>query len=103
VKSLMFYGPVEADSKQISRARHAGRTTLEHMRIDLGGESVRAAEFVDHFEMLGIQKNASPSEIKRAYWAKAKCCHPNLHPQNASAEEEFKKLNASYSELMRAY
>lgn len=33
----MFYGPVEADSMQISRARHAGTTTLEHMRIDHGG------------------------------------------------------------------
>jgi len=33
----MFFGLAEPDSKQISRARHAGRTTLEHMRIDHGG------------------------------------------------------------------
>jgi len=37
VESLMFCGPVEADSKQISRARRACRTTVEHMRIDHGG------------------------------------------------------------------
>jgi len=37
VKCLMFFGLAEPDSKQISRARHAGRTTLEHMRIDHGG------------------------------------------------------------------
>ena len=29
----MFYGP-ESDSEQIGRARHAGRTTIEHMRIN---------------------------------------------------------------------
>jgi len=88
----------ERKAREEYRRKHAAR-----VEFNIGGESVRAAEFVDHFEMLGIQKNASPSEIKRAYWAKAKCCHPDLHPQNANAEEEFKKLNASYSELMRAY
>ena len=30
----MFYGPAEPDSEQIGRARHASRTTIEHMRID---------------------------------------------------------------------
>jgi len=37
VKSQMFYGPAESDSKQIHRAHHDGRTTLENMRIDHGG------------------------------------------------------------------
>ena len=34
MKSQMFYGPVEPNSKQIGRARHACRATIEHMRID---------------------------------------------------------------------
>ena len=33
----MFYGPAEPDSEQIGRARHASRTTIEHMRIDHRG------------------------------------------------------------------
>jgi len=37
VKSLMFFGLAEPDSKQIHRAHHDGRTTLENMRIDHGG------------------------------------------------------------------
>jgi len=33
----MFFGLAEPDSKQIHRAHHDGRTTLENMRIDHGG------------------------------------------------------------------
>ena len=37
IKSQMFYGPAEPDSEQISRARHASGTTIEHMGVDHRG------------------------------------------------------------------
>ena len=37
IKSQMFYGPAEPDSEQIGRARHASRTTIEHMGVDHRG------------------------------------------------------------------
>ncbi|MDY5730332.1 MAG: molecular chaperone DnaJ [Eubacteriales bacterium] len=47
----------------------------------------------DYYEVLGIDKNASADEIKKAYRKKAKECHPDLHPNDKTAEERFKELN----------
>jgi hypothetical protein len=40
----MFYGPAESASKQIRMTRHAGMTTVEHMRLDHGGLHIAVAK-----------------------------------------------------------
>lgn len=47
----------------------------------------------DYYEVLGVDKKASQEEIKRAYRKLAKECHPDLHPNDKTAEERFKELN----------
>ena len=47
----------------------------------------------DYSEVLGVDKNASADDIKRAFRRKAKECHPDLHPDDKEAEERFKELN----------
>ncbi len=47
----------------------------------------------DYYEVLGVQKNASADDIKKAYRKLAKECHPDLHPNDKNAEERFKELN----------
>ena len=47
----------------------------------------------DYYEVLGVDKNASDEDIKRAYRRKAKECHPDTHPGDKEAEERFKELN----------
>ena len=51
------------------------------------------AEKRDYYEVLGIGKNATDAEIKRAYRKLAKKYHPDLNPGNKEAEEKFKEVN----------
>ena len=47
----------------------------------------------DYYEVLGVDKNATDADIKRAFRRKAKECHPDLHPDDKEAEARFKELN----------
>lgn len=53
----------------------------------------------DFYEVLGIQKDASAEEIKKAYRTLAFKYHPDRNEGNAAAEEKFKQINAAYDVL----
>ncbi|MBS3137862.1 molecular chaperone DnaJ [Candidatus Woesearchaeota archaeon] len=53
----------------------------------------------DYYEILGVSKNASKEEIKRAYKNLAKKCHPDLNKDNPQASDKFKELNEAASVL----
>lgn len=57
------------------------------------------AEKRDYYEVLGVDKNASEDEIKKAYRQTAKKYHPDLHPGDKAAEEKFKEANEAYEVL----
>ncbi|WP_407717618.1 J domain-containing protein, partial [Floccifex porci] len=43
----------------------------------------------DPYRVLGIDKNATEEEIKKAYRKKAKECHPDLHPDDPDAQQKM--------------
>src|ERR1700737_122852 len=56
----------------------------------------------DYYEVLGVGRNASEEEVKRAYRKLAVKFHPDKNPDDPHAEEKFKELGEAYDVLMDA-
>ena len=54
----------------------------------------------DYYEILGVGRNASVEEIKRAYRKLAVKFHPDKNPDDTHAEEKFKELGEAYDVIM---
>ena len=53
----------------------------------------------DYYDVLGVSRNASDEEIKKAFRRKAKEFHPDANPDNPAAEARFKEANEAYEVL----
>lgn len=56
----------------------------------------------DYYEVLGVAKNASDAELKKAYRALAKKYHPDVNPGDQEAEKKFKEASEAYAILSDA-
>lgn len=56
----------------------------------------------DYYKILGIEKNASEDDIKKAFRTLAKKFHPDLHKGSKHHEEKFKEINEAYAVLSDA-
>ena len=53
----------------------------------------------DYYQVLGVPKNATATEIKKAYRKLAQRFHPDANPGNTDAEERFKEISAAHDVL----
>ncbi len=56
-------------------------------------------EYKDYYKTLGVDKNASQSQIKKAYRRLARKYHPDVNPGDHASEERFKEINEAHEVL----
>jgi len=50
-------------------------------------------DYKDYYKVLGVEKTATPDQIKKAYRKLARQHHPDVNPNDANAEQKFKEVN----------
>src|SRR5271168_3956358 len=53
----------------------------------------------DYYKTLGVEKKATPEEIKKAYRKLARKYHPDTNPDDKQAEERFKEISQAHDVL----
>ena len=57
-------------------------------------------EFIDYYKVLGLSKNASKNDIKKAYRKLARKYHPDLNPNDTAAQKKFQQINEAHEVLI---
>jgi DnaJ-class molecular chaperone len=57
------------------------------------------ASVKDYYKILGVSKDATKAEMKKAYHSLARKYHPDHNPDNKEAEEKFKELQEAHEVL----
>src|ERR1700712_2264112 len=50
-------------------------------------------DFIDYYKILGVDKTATPDDIKKAYRKLARKYHPDLNPDDKEAHKKFQQIN----------
>jgi len=55
--------------------------------------------FVDYYEVLGLDRNATTEEVRKAYRKLARKYHPDVNPNNEQAKQRFQEINEAHEVL----
>jgi molecular chaperone DnaJ len=50
----------------------------------------------DYYKIMGVQRDASQDEVRKAYRKLARKWHPDINPGNKEAEQKFKEISEAY-------
>ena len=96
-KEWVFYFLDEEYEELLAKEKELGTQTSSAAGGD-GGEE-RKVKDREYYDLLEISTNASASDIKKAYYKKARVCHPDKNPNDPEAAAKFQLLGQAYNTL----
>ena len=59
-------------------------------------------QYKDYYEVMGVARSATAAQLKQAFRKLARKYHPDMNPDDSTAEQKFKELNEAYEVLSDA-